>query len=204
VMRQLLAERAIGDVHQVILRSFNGGWLDGSQPAHWRQRVDISGLHVLTLGIYVEVLHRWLGDITHVQAASGIMHEQRGDHVIDVPDYLHILCTFRNGASGVLMFSGTAAHAPGDELIIHGTEGTLVYDFAKDVIRLGKRDGAMIEVPIPADQRKEWTVEHDFIRAVLDPDATPPKPDFIEGMRYMRVVQAVAVAEDTGERQRVC
>jgi predicted dehydrogenase len=204
VMRELLADRAVGDIHQVVLRSFNDGWLDGAKPAHWRQLVDVSGLQVLTMGIYVEVLHRWLGDITHVQADSGVMHAKRGAHEIDVPDYLHVLCQFRSGASGVLMFSGTAAHAQSDEVAIYGTEGVLTYDFAKDVIHLGKVGEAMVEVPIPDAQRKTWTVERDFIQAVLDPDAARPKPDFIEGMRYMRVVQSIAIAEDTGERQRVC
>lgn len=204
VVKKLISEGAIGDVHQVVLHSFNDGWFDPTKPAHWRQRVDVSGLQVLTLGIYVEVLHRWLGDITEVQAASGLMFPQRGNYTVEVPDYLHVLCKFRNGAQGVLMFSGVASHPPGDQVTIFGSEGTLIYDFVNDTIKLGKRGGALEEVPIPADLRRTWTVERDFIQAVLDPAGPRPKPDFIEGIRYMRVVQAVAVAEDSGERQNVC
>ena len=59
-------------------------------------------------------------------------------------------------------------------------------------------------LPIPEELRRTWTVEQDFVRAVLDASAPRPKPDFIEGMRYMRVVQAVAVAQDSGEKQRIC
>ena len=204
MVKKLISEGAIGDVHQVMLHSFNDGWFDPAKPAHWRQRVDVSGLQVLTLGIYVEVLHRWLGDITEVQAASGLMFPQRGNYTVEVPDYLHVMCKFRNGAQGVLMFSGVASHPPGDQVTIFGSEGTLIYDFVADTIKLGKRGGALEEVPIPADLRRTWTVERDFINAVLDPSAPRPRPDFIEGMRYMRVVQAVAVAEDSGERQNVC
>jgi predicted dehydrogenase len=204
LVRQLLTEGAIGRVHQVILHSANDAWLDPVKPAHWRQQVGVSGLQVLTLGIYVEVLHRWLGDITEVQSASSVVHSQRGEVEIEVPDLLHVLCAFRNGAQGVLMFSGVAAHAPNDSVTIHGSEGTLIYDFVTDEIKLGRRGGAMETVVIPDDLRREWTVEKDFINAVLDPEAPRPKPDFVEGLRYMRVVQAVAVAEDTGEKQRVC
>jgi predicted dehydrogenase len=204
LVKKLIHEGAIGDVHQAMLHSFSDSWFDPTKPAHWRQRVDISGLQVLTLGIYIEVLHRWLGDITEVQAASGLMFPQRGDYTVEVPDYLNVLAKFRNGAQGVLMFSGVASHPPGDQLTLFGTEGTLVYDFVSDTIKLGKRGGALEVVPIPDDLRRTWTVERDFINAVIDPNAPRPKPDFIEGMRYMRVVQAVAVAEDSGERQTVC
>lgn len=204
LVKKLLAENAIGKVHQVVLNSFSDAWLDPAKPAHWRQRVDISGLQVLTLGIYVEVLHRWLGDITEVQADTGVAIAQRGNYTVEVPDYVHLLCRFRNGAHGVLMFSGVASHPPGDQVTLFGSEGTLIYDFANDLVKLGKRGGALEVIPVPDDLRRTWTVEQDFIRAVVDPTAPRPKPDFIEGMRYMRVVQAVAQAEDSGERQQVC
>ena len=204
LVKQLLNEGAIGAVHQVMLHSFNNGWFDPEKPAHWRQRVDVSGLQVLTLGIYVEVLHRWLGDITEVQAASGLMFPQRGSYTVEVPDYLNVLCKFRNGAQGTMMFSGVASHPPEDQVTIFGTEGTLIYNFVTDTVQLGKRGGALEVAPIPDELRRTWTVERDFINAVLDPEAPRPKPDFVEGMRYMRVVQAIAVAEDSGERQAVC
>ena len=204
LVKKLLAEGAIGTPHQVRLQSFSDAWLDSSKPAHWRQRVDISGLQVLTLGIYVEVLHRWLGDITEVQADGVVIIPKRQGYEIEIPDFLNVLCTFRNGAHGTLQFSGVMAHPPADEVAIHGSEGTLIYDFTNDVLKLGKRGGAMELLPIPEELRRTWTVEQDFVRAVLDASAPRPKPDFIEGMRYMRVVQAVAVAQDSGEKQRIC
>ena len=204
VVKKLLADGAIGAPHQIFLHSHNDSWLDATKPAHWRQRVDISGLQVLTLGIYIEVLHRWLGDITEVQADGAVVFPDRQGYEVEVPDFLNVLCSFRNGVRGSLTLSGVAAHAPGDELTIHGSEGTLVYDFVNDVIKLGGKGGKLEPVAIPDELRRGWTVEQDFVRAVRDPAAPRPKPDFIEGMRYMRVVQAVAVAQDSGEKQRVC
>jgi predicted dehydrogenase len=204
LVKKLLAEKAIGEPIHLTLHSFNDGWLDASRPAHWRQRVDISGLQVLTLGIYVEVLHRWLGDIVQVQADGGVAIPQRGDYEVEVPDFLNVLCRFRNGLQGALMFSGVASHGRTDELTIFGTEGTLVYDFAAERVLMGKPGGTLEELPIPSELRREWTVERDFINAVLDPDAPRPKPDFVEGLRYMRVVQSVAMAQDSGEAQRIC
>ncbi|MDB6138724.1 MAG: putative dehydrogenase [Verrucomicrobiaceae bacterium] len=204
LVKKLLAEQVIGVPHQVMLNSFSDAWLDASKPAHWRQRVDISGLQVLTLGIYIEVLHRWLGDITEVQADGAVAFPQRQGYEVEVPDFLHVLCSFRNGARGSLAFSGVAAHAPGDQLVIYGSEGTLMYDFVNDVVKVGNKGGPLETMPIPDELGRTWSVEEDFIRAVRSPDAPRPKPDFVEGMRYMRVVQAVAVAQDCGEKQRVC
>lgn len=203
LVKKLLAGGAIGEVHQVILRSFSDAWLDPAKPAHWRQRVEESGRQVLTLGIYVEVLHRWLGSITEVQAASGVVFSQRGGCPVSVPDSLNVLCKFRNGADGVLMFSGVVAHPPEDQVTLQGTEGTLVYDFPTDTIRLGRRGGGLEATTIPDNLRRTWDVERVFLNAVLDPDGPRPKPDFEEGMRYMRVVEAVAMAGESGCRQAV-
>lgn len=165
--------------------------------------MEISGLQVLTFGIYVEVIQRWLGDIISVQADGAVVTPVRDGYTIDVPDFLHVLCTFRDGARGNLSFSGVASHPPQDTLEIYGNEGTLTYNFITDEIHLGRRDGGLQAVPIPADEVKEWTVERDFINAVLDSKAPRPKPDFLEGIKYMRVVQAAAEALESGELVRV-
>jgi hypothetical protein len=52
------------------------GWTLES-PMHWRQQMDISGIQILTLGIYVEVLHRWLGQINEVEARGNVVIPQR-------------------------------------------------------------------------------------------------------------------------------
>src|ERR1700732_2394516 len=63
LVKKLLAENYIGRPHHVRLQSLTSAYLDPDAPAHWRQKIEISGLNVLTLGIYVEVVQRWLGDI---------------------------------------------------------------------------------------------------------------------------------------------
>lgn len=202
-VKRLLAEGAIGEPHQVVLHSMNGAWLDPAAPAHWRQRAEISGLQVLTFGIYVEVIQRWLGDIVSVQADGKVVHENRQGYAVEIPDLFHVLCAFRNGARGSMVFSGVASHPPRDGVEIYGSEGTLAYDFTNDEIRLGKRGGAIGPVAIPPAEAKEWTVERDFVNAVLYPKDPRPSPDFLEGIRYMRVVQAAAESMESGSLARV-
>ena len=175
------------------LQSFISAYLDPDAPAHWRQRIEISGLNVLTLGIYVEVLQRWLGDITGVFARGKIVHAIRQGYEVIVPDVLTVLCSFANGAEGVLEFSGVNAFAPGDRCEIYGHRGTLTYDFATDIVQAGKiGDKEMRVVDLTPDLVTEWHVENDFIAAVKSKGRVRPHPDFEDGLRYMSVVQAVA------------
>src|SRR5213076_838271 len=134
---------------------------------HWRQRIEISGLHVLTLGIYVEVLQRWLGDINCVFARGKVIHPIREGYEVIVPDLLTVLCSFDNGAEGVLEFSGINALAEGDRLEIYGSKGTLIYDFTSEVMQAGKvGDRALHVIDIPEELQGEWRVEEDFLAAV--------------------------------------
>src|ERR1700746_8004 len=133
MVKKILAENYIGRPHHVRLQSFTSNYLDSGAPAHWRQKIEISGLNILTLGIYVEVLHRWLGDITGVFARGKIIYPVREGYEVIIPDLLTVLCSFANGAEGVLEFSGITALAQGDRLEIYGSAAQMTYDFDSDV-----------------------------------------------------------------------
>src|SRR5205814_7419441 len=125
----------IGRLHDVRLQSFTDAYLNPEAPAHWRQKIEISGLNVLTLGIYVEVLQRWLGNISGVFARGKILQTERRGYQVIIPDMLNVLCTFDNGAEGVLGFSGVHAGAPADCLELYGDRCSLIYDFTNERIR---------------------------------------------------------------------
>ena len=104
-----------------------------------------------------------------------------------------MLCTFANGAEGVLEFSGVEALAAGDRLEIYGGLGNLTYDFGPTSFQAGRGgDKALHVVDVPPDMEREWHVEDDFIAAVKSKGRVRPRPNFEDGLRYMRVVQAVA------------
>jgi predicted dehydrogenase len=193
LVKKLLAEDYIGRPHHVRLQSFASNYLDPGAPPHWRQRIEISGLHVLTLGIYVEVLQRWLGEINGVFARGKIIQPVRQGYEVIIPDLLTVLCAFDNGAEGVLEFSGIDALAPNDGVEIYGSGGTLAYDFGSDVVQAGKvGDRGLHAVELPSELETEWRVEEDFLAAVKSKGRVHPHPNFEDGLRYMRVVQAVA------------
>lgn len=197
MVKKLLADGAIGTPYHALLHSFNAAWLDASQPAHWRQQTEISGVQILTLGIYTEVLQRWLGHIVEVEARGNVVIPERQGYTVETPDFVQVMARFRSGLEATMLFSGVAAHAPTDKLWLFGSAGTLSYDFVTEEITLGKPGAAVEIVPVPYEMQREWTVERDFIQAVRDPNAPRPKPDFTEGVCYMRVVEAVWDAMET-------
>ena len=200
LVKKLLAEDYIGRPHHVRLQSFASNYLDPGAPPHWRQRIEISGLNVLTLGIYVEVLQRWVGDINGVFARGKIIHPIRQGYEVIIPDLLTVLCAFDNGAEGVLEFSGIDALAPSDRVEIYGSSGTLTYDFGSDVVQAGKvGDRGLHVVELPAELETEWRVEEDFLAAVKSKGRVRPHPNFEDGLGYMRVVQAVADSRASNE-----
>jgi predicted dehydrogenase len=200
LVQKLLAEEVLGRPHHLRLQSLNSALLDPDAPAHWRQRIEISGLNVLTLGIYAEVLQHWFGEITGVYARSKIAQPLRQGYEVAIPDLLTVLCTFANGMEGVLEFSGIDAHAPADTLEVYGDLGTMTYDFGSDVVRASRiGDRAPHVVELTPDLETNWHVEDDFLAAVKSRGRVRPHPDFEDGVRYMRVVQAVADSCRTNE-----
>ncbi len=192
-MRRQIASGRLGRIHHVRLQSFSSQYLDPESPPHWRQREELSGNNILTLGIYVEVLQRWLGPIDRVYAKAQTIYPLRQGYQIRIPDMLLVLCEFANGANGVLEFSGVAAHAPGDRLEIYGSQGTLTYNFATDEIDYGGRtDPALERISLTPESEGTWRVEEDFIAAVRSQGNLRPRPNFSDGVAYMRVVDAVA------------
>src|SRR2546421_9338371 len=166
LIKKMLAENFVGKPHDIRLQSFTGVYLNPEAPAHWRQKIEISGLNVLTLGIYVEVMQRWLGDITGVFARGKILNAERRGYQVIVPDMLNVICVFENGAEGVLEFSGVHAGAPNDRLRIFGDRGALLYDFTNERIRSVKYGGREMEdLDVPKELITDWRGGEDFIFA---------------------------------------
>ncbi len=191
-VKQLLAKNIVGDLRLVRLQSLNAAFLDPLTPPHWRQRKDISGKNIMTLGIHAEVLHRWLGPFAVEAAQAATFVPERAGTRIEIPDTLTTLITFANGVTGCLEFSGVYAGPPTDQLEIAGTKGCLRINHLTEEIFLQKiGESAPQKLDAPPGLLRPWQVEEDFLRAVLHPEAPRPHPDFSDGLAYMEVVERV-------------
>jgi predicted dehydrogenase len=187
---KMLRSGAIGRPLEFHLSSRNALWADPSAPAHWRQQMELSGNNILSVGIYAEVLGRWLGQPTELCAQAQVVYPDRGGYLVRIPDQVQVLGKWPGGLMGSLEWSGVAHGEPEDLLRIEGTEGTLVHDFLTDEIFLAKRGNkTLCRVEVPAEDVRSWTVEADFIGALRH--GGQPEPSFQTGVGYMKFVEAI-------------
>jgi predicted dehydrogenase len=188
--QKLLREGFIGNLVQFRFCSLNSAWADPNAPAHWRQKIEISGSNVLSVGIFAEVIGNWIGYPTKIQAQTKIVYPQRGDYQVQVPDIVQATGEWPNGAIGNLEWSGVAQFPPHEKIELYGTDGTLTYDFTNDQIFGARRgDSELKEIPVASEDQKSWRVEHDFIEAIES--GSHPEPSFETGVKYMEFTEAI-------------
>jgi predicted dehydrogenase len=204
-MKRLLSEKTIGKVLTIRITSMNGNYLDHDAPLHWRQDPDLSGYNVLTLGIYAEVIRRWFGDHQAVQAISQTHITARPDpetgheKSVEIPDAVWVHADMGRGTLAQYSLSGLAHCAPTDRVEVYGCHGTILYDLVAEKIYSAQlEDDSLKELPLPDDERRDWEVESDFIRAIRG--EKDPEPSFEDGVAYMDVVEGVARSCRSGER----
>jgi predicted dehydrogenase len=170
----------------------------------WRKDHRFSGLNALTLGMYVEVIHRWFGPTAHVAAFTSTFVNRRIDTAglataVQIPDQMLINTRLKSGLDVQYTFSGAVADGR-DRIEIHGTEAAIVYDVTDDALFYLTDGRTAVPVQARPEERYDvnnWDVEARFVRAIRD--GVPARPDFTDGCRYMQVVQAVY---DSAEAER--
>src|SRR5207249_5776242 len=116
------------------------GKLDAAAPLHWRQDFELQGYNTLTLGMWIEVIHRWVGRHRGPVAVAKTHTPQRrrpetGELVtVRIAESVAIAAELESGAVASYHFSGVAANAPHNRIELYGTAGTLVYDLESDEI----------------------------------------------------------------------
>ena len=201
-IRQLITDKVVGDIEHLHLESLNGSFRDPSSPTHWRQRKEVSGRNVMTLGIYTEVMQRWFGKLDWVEASGRVATPVRQGYRVEIPEELEVAAFFAQGFPAKWNFSNIHKGPPSDALTLRGSSGTLRIDFLTEEVRL-ERDGEVSLLETPAPLSRPWRVERDFMEAVQHPAAPRPHPTFENGVAYMEVVHAVEDARRSGARVRL-
>ena len=205
-----LVRSDMGQITSVELSVVSGANLDRSS-VHWRERTDYSGYQIMSMGIFAEMMNGLVGPYerltAHLSTPIAEKTDESGQPVaIDVPQVVAISGTLASGALIIEHHSGLSVDSSGRSSLItvRGTEGTFRYDF-QQTLEWARPGEALQSVDVPDEKRTVWSVESDFIAAVraarngAPPEARPVRPDFEEGLLYMRKVEAVHLSASTGE-----
>ncbi len=198
VIQRLLKEE-LGGLRFVRMVHMGGAGLDPAAPLTWRQRKDLSGHNIMTMGILFETVQRWLGqgvDVDWVKADAQIIIDERptasgeGHAPVTIPDLLCFFGRYNNGAQLLGDFSILAGGAPIWHIRVECQRGSLLFDIASGkLLRGGPAGGAWAEV-MPEPGAVGWNVEQDFVDSIRN-----GKPvtltSFADGVRYMRFTDMV-------------
>ncbi len=203
-VRDTIASGELGEIVSVELRSLSGANLD-RRSFTWREDASLSGNQILSVGVYAETLHAWLGpyDTLVAQTATPIPEkiDTNGRRVrVMIPQVVTVAGRLQSGAVVTEHHSGVSAdHA--QEMVIRGLKATIRRRFRSEVIERAQAGGEFEPVAVPRSLQRPWRVEADFIDAVRAARRGEPwsvSPDFAEGLLYMQKVEAIHVSARTG------
>jgi predicted dehydrogenase len=201
---RLIREGAIGEVTEANVTVLNGSGLDRAAPLHWRHRTDYSGHNTMTMGIYAEIVQRWLGDTLRVSASARTVVTSRTDpetgapYTIGIPDSLGVLAELASGVRVTYQLSAVASGAPFSGIVVHGAGGAIRWtpDDRATLVRSGTPPEEI--VPDPGTDRG-WQVESDFVASIRE-GAPVTLTNFDDGVKYMRFTDAVWTSWSEGRR----
>jgi predicted dehydrogenase len=195
-IRRIVADGTLGDVVEVHVTALTGSALDPDTPVHWRERTEYSGMNTMQLGIYAEMLQRWLGPTERVLADASTFVRSRvdaetGERVnVTIPDSVTVLARMAGGVRVTYRVSNVAAGSrEPNGVSLHGTRGTLHWS-PDDTLVFTPRGGTAAPLPPDSGTAGEWQVERDFVASIRD-GAPVALTSFADGLRYMQFTEAV-------------
>ena len=192
-IKRLIAEGYLGKVLAVEVRA-GGTFLDTDSSLQWRQDFDLSGMNIMSMGIWYEALMRWVGEATRIIAMGKTFVKMRADidgimRAVRIPEHIDIVGELVCGAQLHMQISAVTGLAGTPEVFLFGSEGTL--RFSNNKLFGGQREqNELIEIEIPSEEEGGWRVEEEFVNAIRG-EETITHTDFETGVKYMEFTEAV-------------
>ena len=199
-IKRLIAEGYLGDVLAIEARA-GGGFLDNEGPLQWRQDFDLSGLNIMSMGIWYEALMRWVGEATRIMAIGKTFVKMRPDadgvmRSVRIPEHIDVVGDLACGAQLHIQVSTVAGLAGAPEVHVFGSNGTLRFSGNK-LYGGQKGDAELTEIDIPDTEVGGWRVEEEFVNAIRGNEVIT-HTDFDTGVKYMEFTEAVTRSMQSG------
>ncbi len=198
-IKRLIAEGYIGDVLAIEVRA-GGTFIETETPLQWRQDFDLSGLNIMSMGIWYEAIMRWVGEATRISAMGNTFVKMRPDdgimRSVRIPEHIDVIGELSCGAQLHMQISAVTGLAGVPEVFIFGSLGTLRFSGNK-LYGGQKGDEALNEIDIPVEEEGGWRVEEEFVNAIRGGE-TITHTDFDTGVKYMEFTEAVTRSMSSG------
>lgn len=200
VMRSLLRERAaIGEICEVRVTGLSHLALSGDYK--WTLDPEVVGVNSMVLGLWNEILNRWVGPAARVRAATKCVARERvladgGRAPAVVPDSIVIAANLQGGATASYHLSTNALGGGGHGFEFFGTKGSISYRLFDETIRLANEKSEWADVAIPDQDVRLQTTDQEFVRAIRE--GVKVEPSFKEGVEYIEFCEAVAYSAWSG------
>lgn len=195
IIQRLIADDYLGDILAIEVRSSNGQFLDLNSPLHWRQDLALSGMNIMSLGIWYETIMRWVGEAKSVMAVGKVFKKMRLDPengqmiAVRIPETISVLADMVCGAQANFSISNVNGLYPEKSVLLFGSQGTLW--FADGRLFGGRRgDSSLVEIAVNGDEQSAWRVEEEFVNAIRGQGVIENTP-FDVGVKYMAFTEAV-------------
>ena len=200
-IKRLIAEGYLGDVLAVEARA-GGAFLDSESSLQWRQDFDLSGLNIMSMGIWYEALMRWVGEATRIMAMGKTFVKMRPDadgvmRSVRIPEHIDVVGDLACGAQLHIQVSSVAGLAGAPEVYLFGSNGTLRFSGNK-LYGGQKGDAELSEIDIPDSEVGGWRVEEEFVNAIRGNEVIT-HTDFDTGVKYMEFTEAVTRSMQSGK-----
>ena len=199
-IRCLIAEDYLGDILAVEARA-GGAFLDNESSLQWRQDFDLSGLNIMSMGIWYEALMRWVGEATRIMAMGKTFVKMRPDadgvmRSVRIPEHIDVIGDLACGAQLHIQVSNVAGLAGTPEVYLFGIDGTLRFSGNK-LYGGQKGDTELSEIDIQDSEAGGWRVEEEFVNAIRGEEVIT-HTDFDTGVKYMEFTEAVTRSMQSG------
>ncbi|MDQ8187475.1 Gfo/Idh/MocA family oxidoreductase [Pelagicoccus sp. SDUM812002] len=195
-IRKILASEELGDLREISFAKSLAMNVDSKAPLNWRQDRSLSGNNTLMLGIYYEVVQRWLGvEPERLLANGAVFTNQRrkgadGDLVnIEIPETIDVIAEYESGLRLVGRMTGLELGSGSDGYVISGSKGTLRLDLKTGKLHKALLGAKEIEIEPKAEDVADWNVEADFVKSIRE-GAPIELTNFEDGLAYMRFTDA--------------
>ena len=200
-IKRLIAEGYLGDVLAIEARA-GGAFLDSESSLQWRQDFDLSGLNIMSMGIWYEALMRWVGAATRIMAMGKTFVKMRPDadgvmRSVRIPEHIDVVGDLACGAQLHIQVSTVAGLAGAPEVYLFGSDGTLRFSGNK-LYGGQKSDAELTEIDIPDSEAGGWRVEEEFVNAIRGNEVIT-HTDFDTGVKYMEFTEAVTRSMQSGK-----